>query len=210
MFKLHNYKTPRLAAYADDSADARSMAYTEILSVFAIVYGTDNILVVVDAVRREFVSERSCMFWFKHVVRGNFLPLKIRQTHEVSTQFHNLGFRKTKFLSSPSKQLHVFIVVLVPTISSYFSAIDVDSVPHFSTMRFLMYDANSACKCGKDDAGVAPALGLLLRHLLVLTSTTKLNTEKPITRRAGKISIARTNFLPARFLRHRYVSTLKS
>ena len=36
--------------------------YTEILSVFAIVYDTDNILVVVDAVRREFVSERSCMF----------------------------------------------------------------------------------------------------------------------------------------------------
>ena len=61
MFKLHNYKTPILAAYADDSADARSMAYTEILSVFAIVYGTDNILVVVDAVRREFVFERSCM-----------------------------------------------------------------------------------------------------------------------------------------------------
>ena len=62
VLKLHNYKTPRLAAYADNSADARSMAYTEILSVFAIVYGTDNILVVVDAVRRQFVSERSCMF----------------------------------------------------------------------------------------------------------------------------------------------------
>ena len=60
--KLHKYKTPRLAAYADNSADARSMAYTEILSVFAIVYGADKILVVVDAVRREFVSERSCMF----------------------------------------------------------------------------------------------------------------------------------------------------
>ena len=62
VFKLHNYKTPRLAAYDNDSADARSMAYTEILSVFAIVYGTDNIPVVVDSVRREFVSERSCMF----------------------------------------------------------------------------------------------------------------------------------------------------
>ena len=106
------------------------------------------------------------------------MPPKNRQTHEVSTQFHNLGFRKTKFLSSPSKQLHVFMVVLVPTISSYFSAIDVDSVPHFSTMRFIIYDANSACKCGRDDAGVTPALGLSLRHLLVLTSTTKLNTEK--------------------------------
>ena len=56
MFKLHNYKTPRLAAYADDSGVARSMAYTEILSVFAIVYGTDNALGVADAVRLEFVS----------------------------------------------------------------------------------------------------------------------------------------------------------
>ena len=37
-------------------------AYTETLSVFAIAYGIDNILVVVDAVRCEFVSERSCMF----------------------------------------------------------------------------------------------------------------------------------------------------
>ena len=142
------------------------------------MYGTDNILVVVDAVRRDFVSEWSCMLWFKHVVRGNFLPLKIRQRHEVSTQFHNLGFRKTKFLSSPSKKSYVFMVVLEPTISSYFSAIDIDSVPHFSTMRFLIYDANSACECGRDDAGVAPALALSLRHLVVLTSTTKLNTEK--------------------------------
>ena len=44
------------------------------------------------------------------------------------------------------------MVVLEPTISSYFRAFDVDSVPHFSTMRFLLYDANSACKCGRDDA----------------------------------------------------------
>ena len=71
----------------------------------------------------------------------------------------------------------MFTVVHKPTISIYFSAIDVDSAPHFSTMRFLIYDANSACKCGRDDTGVAPALGLSLRHLLVLTSTTKLNTE---------------------------------
>ena len=110
---------------------------------------------------------------------GTFVPLKLRQTHEVSTQFHNLGFRKTKFLSSPSKQLHIFMVVLEPTISCYFSAIDVDSVPHFSTMRFLIYDANSASKCCRDDEGVASALGLSLRHLLVLESTTKLKTEKP-------------------------------
>ena len=70
------------------------------------------------------------------------------------------------------------MVVQEPTISIYFSAIDVDSLPHFSIMRFLIHDANSAFKCGRDDAGVAPAYGLSLRHLLVLTSTTKLNTEK--------------------------------
>ena len=70
------------------------------------------------------------------------------------------------------------MAVQEPTISIYFSAIDVHSVPHFSTMRFLVHDANSACKCGRDDAGVAPALGLSLRHLSVLKSTTKLKTEK--------------------------------
>ena len=86
------------------------------------------------------------------------------------------------------------MVVQEPTISIYFSAIDVDSVPHFLTMRFLIHDANSASKCGRDDAGVAPAHGLSLRHLLVLKSTAKLKTENPITSRAGKISIARTNF----------------
>ena len=102
------------------------------------------------------------------------------------------------------------MVVLEPTISTYFSAIDVDSVPQLSTMRFLIYDAISTSKCGRDDAGVDPALGLSLRHLFVFTSTTKLKTEKAITSRAGKISIARTNFLPTRFLRHRYVSTLTS
>ena len=64
-------------------------------------------------------------------------------------------------------------------ISIYFSAIDVDSVPHFSTMRFLVHNANSARKCGRDDAGVAPALGLSLRHLLVLKRTSKPKTEKP-------------------------------
>ena len=71
------------------------------------------------------------------------------------------------------------MVVQEPMISIYFSAIDVDSVPHFSTMRSLIHDANSASKCGRDDAGVAPALGLSLRHLLVLKSTTKLKTENP-------------------------------
>ena len=71
------------------------------------------------------------------------------------------------------------MVVQEPTIPIYFSAIDVDSVPHFSTMRFPIHDANSASKGGRDDAGVASALGLSLRHLLVLKSTTELKTEKP-------------------------------
>ena len=72
-----------------------------------------------------------------------------------------------------------FIVVLQPTVSTYFSAVDVDIVPYISTMIFKTHDANSASKCGRDDAGVAPALGLSLRHLLVLKSTTKLKTENP-------------------------------
>ena len=106
------------------------------------------------------------------------LPILIRQAHEVWTPLHNHAFRKTKFLSSPSKQLHVIMVVLEPTISTYFSAIDVDSVPQLPTMRFIIHDANSMSKCGSDDAGVAPALALSLPHLLFLTSTTKLTTEK--------------------------------
>ena len=71
----------------------------------------------------------------------------------------------------------VFMLVLVPTISTYFSAADVDSEPHLSTMRFIIHDANSMSKCDGDNTGVAPALWLSLRLLLVLTSTTKLKTE---------------------------------
>ena len=72
-----------------------------------------------------------------------------------------------------------FIVLQQPTVSTYFSAVDVDSVPHISAMILKTHDATSACKCGRDDAGVAPALELSLRHLLVLKSITKLKTEKP-------------------------------
>ena len=72
-----------------------------------------------------------------------------------------------------------FIVVLQPTVPTYFCAVDVDSVPHISTMIFKTHHANGACKCGRDDAGVAPALVPSLRHLLVLKSTTKLKTENP-------------------------------
>ena len=77
IFKLLNYQTPRLAAYADDSGDVQSMNSTEILARFAIVYDTDSILVVVDGVGREFVAERSCMFCFKFVVRLNFFTYTI-------------------------------------------------------------------------------------------------------------------------------------
>ena len=42
-----------------------------------------------------------------------------------------------------------FIVLLQPTVSTYFSAVDVDSVPHISTMIFKTHDANSACKCAE-------------------------------------------------------------
>ena len=73
MLKLHNYKTQRLAAYANDGADARSIAYTQILAGFAIMYATDSILVVVDGVEREIVAERHCMRCFKFVVRWNFV-----------------------------------------------------------------------------------------------------------------------------------------
>ena len=72
------------------------------------------------------------------------------------------------------------MVVLKPTISTNFRAFDGDSVPHISTMRFIIHDANYASECCRDIAGVAAALGLSLRHLLVLTSTAKLKTEKGV------------------------------
>ena len=74
VFKLHNYKTPKLAAYADDSADAQSMDSTQILTGIAILYATDNVFVIVDRVGREIVAEQSCLFCFKFVVRSNFFP----------------------------------------------------------------------------------------------------------------------------------------
>ena len=68
--------------------------------------------------------------------------------------------------------------MLKPTISSYFSAVDFDSEPNISIMRFTIHDANSASKCGRDVGGMVPTLGLSLRYLLMLTRTTKLKTEK--------------------------------
>ena len=77
-----------------------------------------------------------------------------------------------------SNDCDVVILVLKPTISTYFSAGDFDRVPHISTMRFIIHDANSATKCVSDDAGIVPALGLSVRNFLMLTSTAKLKTEK--------------------------------
>ena len=54
-----------------------------ILAGIAILYATDSIPVIVDDVGREIVAQRSCMFCLKFVVRRNFLPMQIRQTHEV-------------------------------------------------------------------------------------------------------------------------------
>ena len=68
--------------------------------------------------------------------------------------------------------------MLKQTISTYFSAVNFDSVPHISTIIFIIHDANSARKFLRDDGGIVPALGLSLRHLLILTSTTKMKAEK--------------------------------
>ena len=54
----------------------------------------------------------------------------------------------------------VFILVLKPTISTNFSAVDFDMCAHVSAIRFVIRYANSARKCGSDDAGIVPALGL--------------------------------------------------
>ena len=78
-------------------------------------------------------------------------------------------------------------MVLKLTLSTYFSVVDVDSVPHISTMRFIIHDTDSANKCSGDDAGVAAALGLSLRHLSVLTSTRKLKSEKAYYEPSRKI-----------------------
>ena len=96
----------------------------------------------------------------------------------MRNQFHNLGFRKTKFPVVHQSDWVVFVLVLKRTISIYFSAVDVDSMPHISTRRFIVHDANCASECSKDYAGVAPALGLSLRHLLVLKSARKLKSKK--------------------------------
>ena len=108
VFTLHNYQTPRLAAYACYSTFSHSIDSTKILAGFAILYATDSILVVVDGMGGGVRRGRSCMLCFKFVVRWNFQPIQIRQTHEVRNQFPKLGFRKTTFLSSPSKQFTMY------------------------------------------------------------------------------------------------------
>ena len=81
------------------------MASMYILTGFAILYATDNIFAIIDRVAPDIVAGRSCMFCFKFVVRFLFFPIHIRQTHEMLNHFHNFALSKTKFLSSPSKQL---------------------------------------------------------------------------------------------------------
>ena len=99
------------------------------------------------------------------------------------------------------------MLVLNPTISTYFSAVDFDMCAHISAMRFVIRDANSANNCGSDDAGIVPALGLSLSAFSCCWRAPRnWKWKKSITSRAGKLSIARTNFLPARFLKHRHVS----
>ena len=71
----------------------------------------------------------------------------------------------------------VFMLVLKPTIPTFFSAVDFDSAPHISTVRFIIHDANSTSECGTDYAAVVPEFGLSSRYLLVLTNFTKLKTE---------------------------------
>ena len=56
----------------------------------------------------------------------------------------------------------VFKLVLKPTISTYFIAVDFDMCAHISVMRFVIGDANSANNCGSDDVGIVPVHGLSL------------------------------------------------
>ena len=159
----------------------------------------------------EFLAERSCMFCFKFVVRWNFFAYtNSPHTWSLNSVSESCIWKNQKFSVIHQSNCDVFMVVQEPMISIYLIAVDVDGVPHFSTTIFLIHDANSASKCGRDDAGVAPALGLSLRHLLVLTSTTKLKTEKPDYQPSRKNLQCTHEFPSARFLRHRYVSTLIS
>ena len=69
------------------------------------MYATDSIIMVIDGVGREFVASGLACFASNSSFAWTFLSTQFCQTYEVWTQFHNLGFRKTKFLSSPSKRL---------------------------------------------------------------------------------------------------------
>ena len=44
---------------------------------------------------------------------------------------------KQNFLVVHQSDCHVFMLVIKTTISTYFNAVDFDSVPHISTMRFI-------------------------------------------------------------------------
>ena len=60
---------------------------------------------------------------------------------EVS--FTMLNLEKPNFSVVHQSDCDVFMVVLKPTISTYFSAVDVNSVPHISTMRFIIHEAKA-------------------------------------------------------------------
>ena len=105
VLKLQNYKTPRLAAYVDDSANAQSMNSMQILTGFTILYATDNILwLSTEWGARSPPNGLACFVSNSSFVKI-FFPIQTRQTHEVWTQFLNFALSKTKFLSRPSKQL---------------------------------------------------------------------------------------------------------
>ena len=116
--------------------------------------------------------------------------LQIRRSHELFCLYNFVKHMKCELsftlldLENPNfsvvhqSDCDVFILVLKPTISTYFSAVNFDSDPDISTVRFLIHDPNSAFICGRDDGGIIPALRLSIRHMLMLTNTTKLKAEK--------------------------------
>ena len=107
-----------------------------------------------------------------------FSLIQFRQILDVWTQIHNIGFRKTEFLSSPSKRLQCTHAGAEADDIDLFQPSRLQQCSHISAMRFIIHDANSTSKCGRDDAGIVSALGILLLHLFLLTSTTKLKMEK--------------------------------
>ena len=122
---------------------------------------------IFDEVGREIVAEGSCMFHFKFVIRFNFFAYTISlNTFKFELSFTILDFGKPNLSVVHQSDCVVFMLVLKPTISTYFSAVDLDMCGHISAMRFVIRDANSANNCGSDDAGIATALGISLSDIV--------------------------------------------